>query len=209
MKPTHTIIFAKAPMPGLAKTRLIPALGESGAASLAQQLLYRSLHHAQAAGIGSVEMCVTPSYDDPAWTSMQLRGQILWSNQTNGDLGDRMAQAAQRACLQHDKVLLMGTDCPSLSARQLQLASDALDSHDYVIVPAVDGGYVLLGMRQFDASLFREMVWSVDTVARETQDRIRRLGRTLQIFTPLHDIDVPADLPYLPTNWNEIVREIV
>ena len=54
-----------------------------------------------------------------------------------------------------------------------------------------------------------EMVWSVDTVARETQDRIRRLGRTLQIFTPLHDIDVPADLPYLPTNWNEIVREIV
>ena len=196
------VVFAKAPSAGFAKTRLIPALGQRGAAALARQLLYHSVQQALAARIGSVELCVTPSQDDPIWHQLALPGELTWSSQTDGDLGQRLADACQRV-LHHGEVpILMGTDCPQLTAKVLQSMGESLRDHDACMVPVHDGGYATLGLRFFDESIFRNMPWSTDTVASLTRERIRALGRTLHEMAPLHDIDEPADLQWLPARWH-------
>ena len=97
-----------------------------------------------------------------------------------------------------ERVLLIGTDCPALSARRLGEAAAQLDNHDAVIHPARDGGYVLLGLARTDPSLFSGIAWSTDTVAAATIARIGALGWSLFVGDTLTDIDEPADL-YAPS----------
>lgn len=202
MKSVRIIIFAKAPVAGFAKTRLIPALGEQGAANLAKKLLQHTVVQAHCADVGIVELCVTPSLHHEVWNELSIPTSIKWSEQGEGDLGTRMATAVSPANLRGETVLLIGTDCPSLTSDVLRRAVHALDTHDSVLVPAFDGGYVLLGINKFDPSLFSNMTWSVDTVAQETGRRIHDLGWSLKLLNMLHDIDNPEDLQQLPVSWN-------
>lgn len=205
MKPTRTIIFAKAPQPGFAKTRLIPALGAEGAAELARQMLFNTLREAIAAETGAVELCVTPAIHHPAWhpawRGIQLPANIGISDQGEGDLGARLACAVQRGLAHDEPVLLIGTDCVEMSAPLLRSAATALKHKDAVIYPATDGGYALLGLARFHPLLFEDMAWGTDSVAAETIGRVGRLGWSLKIGVPLHDIDEPDDLRHLPPNW--------
>lgn len=197
MKPVRTVIFAKAPLPGLAKTRLIPALGAQGAADLARRLLLRAVQEAQSANVGPVELCVTPAVTEEVWRTILIPAAVQWTDQGEGDLGERMARAAQRVLDCGEAVLLTGADCPELGAAQLQQAASALRRCDATLVPAFDGGYVLLGLNRFHRSLFEGMVWSTDSVAAETVNRLKQLDWTLQSFPMLHDIDEPEDLKWL------------
>jgi rSAM/selenodomain-associated transferase 1 len=201
MKPTRIIIFAKAPQPGFAKTRLIPALGEKGAAELAQQMLLHTLHEALAADIGPVELCITPKINDAAWHGIQLPKRIDISDQGKGDLGARLARAARRRAEQGQSVLLIGTDCVEMSADLLRKAAQILHEHDAVIHCTIDGGYALLGLRQFSPSLFINMPWSTDAVASTTIACIGQLGWSVHVGKMLHDVDEPQDLKYLPDQW--------
>jgi len=200
MKSVRIIIFAKAPVAGLAKTRLIPALGEQGAANLAKKLLQHTVMQAHCTDVGIVELCVTPSLHHEVWNELSIPKSIEWSEQGEGDLGARMASAASLANLRGESVLLIGTDCPSLTADVLRRAVHALDTHDSVLVPAFDGGYVLLGLNKFDPSLFFNMTWSVNSVAQETSRRIHDLTWSLKLLNMLHDIDNPEDLQQLPVS---------
>lgn len=198
---TRIIIFAKAPLSGFAKTRLIPALGAERAADLAKKMLLNTLHEATEAALGAVELCVTPAIHHPAWRDIQLPEAIEISDQGEGDLGARLALAAQRS-LDHDEaVLLIGTDCMEITAPLLRLAANALDHKEAVIYPAADGGYALLGLARFNPLLFENIAWSTDSVAAETIDRIEKLGWSLEIGVSLHDIDEPCDLKYLSPQW--------
>lgn len=199
---TRLIVFAKAPVAGLCKTRLIPALGAAGAARLAATMLAHAVQQAVASGVGEVELCVSPAPQDPLWTGL-LPGHpaVHLSDQGSGDLGARMARAAQRALQAGRSALLMGTDCPALTAERLRAAADALRTHDAVMVPATDGGYVLLGLNRFDDRVFSDMAWSTATVAADTQRRFQRLGWSAATLAPLHDIDEPDDLRWLPEGW--------
>lgn len=199
-KQTLIIIFAKFPAQGMAKTRLQPALGIDGAARMARQLLLHSVEQAVATGF-SVEMCVSPAPSDPCWQELNLPKSLLWSEQAEGDLGLRMLTASQKALEKFEKVLLIGTDCPDLTAKQIQNAVQALKQHDTVMIPALDGGYVLIGFKQIDVRLFSDMTWSVSDVAAVTQQRIKALGWSFKLLEPLADIDEPSDLQYLPTAW--------
>jgi hypothetical protein len=194
---TRIVVFAKAPQPGFAKTRLIPALGEQGAAELARRMLFDTLHEASAANIGAVELCVTPAIHDPAWHEIQLPSGIEIFGQGEGDLGARLARAAQRALADAGQVLLIGTDCVEMSASLLREAAQALQAHDAVMHATVDGGYALLGLKQFDPSLFSDMPWSTDAVASITLERIGQLGWSLHAGQVLRDVDEPRDLPAL------------
>lgn len=194
------IIFAKFPAQGMAKTRLQPALGIEGAVRMARQLLLHSVEQALASGF-SVEMCVSPAPTDLCWQALNLPDSLLWSEQAQGDLGKRMLTASQNALKEFDRVLLIGTDCPDLTAWQIQHAAQRLDNHDTVMIPAFDGGYILLGLKQVDAHLFSQMIWSVNDVAAVTEQRIKDLGWSLKLLEPLADIDEPSDLQYLPTGW--------
>lgn len=194
MPPVRIVIFAKAPMAGRVKTRLIPALGEAGAARLAARMLDLALGAARAAAVGSVELCMSPAPDSADWAGIPLPADIETRDQGAGDLGARMAGAAQRAIAQGEAVLLTGTDCPQLTAARLREAAAQLLSHDAVLHRAVDGGYPLLGLRAFDASLFDGIPWSTAAVADLTLERMAALGWNVWLGETLQDIDVPADL---------------
>ena len=181
------VVFAKAPVPGRAKTRLIPALGAEGAARLAAAMLAATVAEALATGL-EVELCGEP--DPQGWYEGP---PISLSPQGDGDLGARLARAAARA-LAAGPVLLIGADCPELDRQRLAAAADALASHDAVLHPAADGGYVLLGLNRFDSSLFKGIAWSTAAVAAQTLARIAALGWSVDVRETLHDVDTPADL---------------
>jgi rSAM/selenodomain-associated transferase 1 len=202
------LIFAKAPIPGQVKTRLIPALGAMGAARLARRLLQHTLEQALAAGLGPVELCASPAVTHPDWAGLApplAKQKGAWaasgletSDQGRGDLGARLARAARRHLDAGQRVLLIGTDCPALSAQRLRKAAAALDGHEAAIYPARDGGYVLLGLRAFDPSLFADLPWSTAAVADLTLARLHALNWRVWVGEELADIDEPADLDYLP-----------
>jgi rSAM/selenodomain-associated transferase 1 len=198
------IVFAKAPRPGLAKTRLIPALGAAGAAALAARMLAHTLEQARASGVAAVELCASPAPGDAAWGGVELPDDIARTAQGEGDLGARMARAAQRAFEAGEScagVLLIGTDCPALDAACLRQAANALGETDALIAPTADGGYALLGLRRFDASVFADIAWSTPAVATTTLARLDALGWSCTRLTLLYDIDEPADLVHLPPGW--------
>lgn len=203
MKPVRVIIFAKAPLPGLAKTRLIPRLGKDGAAALARRFLSHTLNEALAAAIGPVELCATPEPAHASWKAIDIPADILLSAQGEGDLGQRIARAAQRSLTQGESVLLIGTDCPALDRHHLAAAANALNHHHSCLVPACDGGYTLLGLNRNDDTLFTQIPWSTSEVASITRTRIETLGWSLAEFPALHDIDEPADLTWLPSDWDD------
>ncbi len=201
MKRVRIVIFAKAPVPWFAKTRLIPVLGAQGAADLARRMLDHTVAQALAAEVGPVELCVTPSPMESAWRTLAIPTSVTWSDQGDGDLGERMARAARRVIGANESVLLIGTDCPALDAALLRRAAAFLQRVDATLTPTADGGYVLLGLNRFHASLFEAIAWSSDSVAAETRLRVARLGWTIQDNPTVHDIDEPDDLRWLPRNW--------
>lgn len=186
---TRVVIFAKAPVPGQVKTRLIPALGEEGAARLARKMLDRTVAEGVASGL-EVELCGDPHAH--GWGSMLPSVPFAW--QGEGELGERLARAAARVLGREDNLLLIGSDCPALDRTLLRQAARALATHDAVLYPATDGGYVLLGLRRFDGSIFEDIPWSSSTVAAETRARIAALGWSLHLGPTLADVDEPEDL---------------
>ena len=211
MSRVRIVIFAKAPVAGLAKTRLIPALGARGAADLARRMLDHTLEQSLAARVGPVELCVTPSPCDVAWQNLAVAqsvawSDVAWSDQGDGDLGERMARAVQRVTGAGESILLIGTDCPALDVALLRTAADSLKHFDATLVPTVDGGYMLLGLNGFHASLFTDIEWSTGSVAAETRRRMAQLRWNVLNNPTVHDIDDPADLRWLPEGWPGAVR---
>ncbi len=202
MTVTRILVFAKAPVPGRVKTRLIPALGAAGAARLARRMLDHTLQQALEARIGPVELCASPAVIAPDWAGYSLPPTLKSREQGEGDLGARLARAARRHLKQGGRVLLIGTDCPDLTARHLREAAAALEDHDAVIHSAADGGYCLLGLRAFHPGLFADIPWSTPAVARLTLARMGVLGWCVAVGEELRDIDEPGDLIHLPEYLN-------
>lgn len=199
-------ILAKAPVAGQAKTRLIPALGAEGAARLAARLLTHATAQALAADLGPVTLWATPDLQHPIWTALQQRpGRVpALALQPQGDLGHRMAHAFRAA---GGPLLLIGSDMPGLDAAVLRTASAQLIEHDAVFVPALDGGYGLVGLRQARPAalqaLFDDMTWSTPTVMAATRQRLATAGLRHAELPVLPDIDERADLQHLPAHLRE------
>ena len=188
-------VLAKAPLPGFAKTRLIPALGVEGAALLQARLVEHSVATACAARVGPVTLWGAPDENHPLFQAIGARQGVALARQHGGDLGERMLAAVAAADM---PVLVIGTDCPALTADHLRMAADILRSGtDAAIIPAEDGGYALIGLRAPTPALFSEMHWSVPSVMEETRRRLRGLGMTWQEPVTLWDLDLPEDIERL------------
>jgi len=188
-------ILAKAPLPGLAKTRLVPVLGADGAASLQARLIERVVTTAQRAAVGPVTLWATPDRHHPVFQTVAALLGVALAVQPEGDLGVRMLSASTAA---HGPAIVLGTDCPGLTPEHLRAAARALiDGVDVVIVPVDDGGYGLIGMRRPEPALFDGMTWSTSSVMAETRRRLIRLGLSWREPARLWDVDVPADLERL------------
>jgi rSAM/selenodomain-associated transferase 1 len=201
MSDTRIIILAKAPQPGLAKTRLIPALGAEGAALLARRMLETTLERALVARVGPVELRVTPAITASTWRDVPIPDGIEISAQGEGDLGARLARATQSGLELNTAVMLIGCDCPALDSTALREAARTLRGVDVVIHPTADGGYALLGLRRFDPRLFSDIPWSTSRVAHRTLQEVDVLQWPLHVAAVLNDIDEPADLRHLPGEW--------
>ncbi len=198
---TTVIVMAKAPVPGFAKTRLVPALGADGAAALADRLLHATVAQVIAAAIGPVDLCCAPSRAHTAFASFVGRAGIDLSDQGEGDLGVRMTRAFERSLRKSSCAVLIGTDAPALDAAMLARAANALGDADAVLVPAFDGGYALIGLRRAAPSLFDDMPWSTPAVMARTRERLAVAGLTHIELPAVADIDEAADLLHLPPGW--------
>lgn len=195
------IVFAKAPVPGYAKTRLATTLGDEGAARLASRMLGHTLDSALAAALGPIELCCAPDTAHPQFVLAQQSPRISISEQGSGDLGERMERAIARGLEHHRAVLLIGTDAPGLDASALRRAATALRTHEAVAAPASDGGYVLIGLSRRAPGLFAGVAWSTPEVMAQTRTRAGMLGIDLFELPTLHDVDGPADLVHVPAGW--------
>jgi uncharacterized protein len=184
-------ILAKAPIPGLAKTRLIPSIGAHAAAVLQERFTERAVEMAVAANIGPVTLWCSPDIDRVAFQDLTTRLPIILKQQPDGDLGDRMLGAI---AAHNGPTLIIGTDCPVLTSAHLHAAEAALDNADVVLIPAEDGGYVLIGAGQAHPQLFEGIAWGTSSVLAETRARIAALGLTGIELPALWDVDTEADL---------------
>lgn len=195
----RVLLFAKAPVPGKVKTRLVPALGEEGAARLARRMLEHALAEASASGL-SVELVCEPGPAAPEWAGLVPSG-VEVTAQCGGDIGARMAEAAERTLARGELAVLIGSDVPGLTATVIARAAAALDENDAAVVPAMDGGYVLLALREFAPELFAGIAWSTDGVLAATLERARALGWRVLVEEALADVDEPPDLKWVPPGW--------
>ena len=192
--PISVMLFAKAPVPGTVKTRLIPVLGAEAAAQLAERLAEQTLEAALASQVGPVSLWGSPDAAHPFFRKMEARYGITLESQEGADVGVRMEHALNRALRSHAAAILTGTDLwhpsPALftdAARALTTGATA------VLAPSVDGGYVLIGLTRPIPGLFREMAWGTERVCRETVQRLEARDCPF-VMLPLHrDLDTPED----------------
>ena len=195
MAETSVAILAKAPIPGTAKTRLIPVIGAHAAAVLQERLTARAAATAQAADIGPVTLWCAPDVTHRSFRELGVTLRL----QPEGDLGARML-----AAFEDGPTLVIGADCPALTPAHLLDAARALEAHDIVLVPAEDGGYVLIGANARRPALFEAMIWSVPTVLADTRARIAALGLKAAELPPLWDVDTEDDLARMERVFPEL-----
>jgi len=192
------IVFAKAPIPGQVKTRLLPLLEAEAVSALYEQLILHCLHTAVRAGVGPVALWCTPSIEHPFFIHCSEKFQIELHQQTEGDIGRRMACAFYQTLKKADSALLMGTDSPSLTCADLKEAKRVLQQGVRAVIgPTEDGGYVLLGLRQYEPQLFEGVSWGTESVLEETRERLRRLGWHWHELPERWDVDRPEDVKRL------------
>jgi rSAM/selenodomain-associated transferase 2/rSAM/selenodomain-associated transferase 1 len=195
-------ILTRLPVPGRTKTRLIPALGPEGAAALQREMTAHTLRQVRL-------LRARTGADVQVWfdggTAAEARAafgrDVGCRPQPGGDLGERIGMAVRAALVQGaDRVVVIGCDCPSLDARRLAEAFDALDDASVVVGPAADGGYYLLGVRA-DApagavpAAVMGIPWGSGDVFATTVEALRAVGAPPALLPTLSDVDEPADLP--------------
>jgi rSAM/selenodomain-associated transferase 1 len=195
------LVFARAPVPGFTKTRLIPALGPEGAAALHT----RMLRHVLAEG-------ATVAADRELWCAADANHPVLQQlatefgyrrcTQSGADLGERMLRAFMAAGASGFPAVLMGSDAPGLGRDRIAAAIRELQSGaDVVLVPALDGGYVLIGLSQPVPWLFSGITWGGSEVAAHTLARCQELSLRSVLLDHCADIDSPQDLTHCPQEW--------
>ncbi|MBI5800511.1 MAG: TIGR04282 family arsenosugar biosynthesis glycosyltransferase [Verrucomicrobia bacterium] len=197
---SRLVVFLKAPRPGSVKTRLAETLGADAACAAYRQLVEALL--ANLAPLQAVELCFAPA-DASAEINPWLRTDWSACPQSEGDLGERLHAAFTEHFLSDaEHVVIIGSDCPAVTPTDISDAWLALDGHDVVLGPALDGGYWLIGLRAPQPNLFTGMPWSTDAVFGETTRRARESGLRIATLRELSDVDTVAD-------WERWVKRAV
>jgi uncharacterized protein len=201
------IIFAKSPVPGQVKTRLISGIGRRRATSLYQDLLTRTLNTARKAGFSEIHVWVNGDVGHRYFTRLKNRHYVKLYHQKGKDLGQRMFNAFDTVLRKYPYAVLIGSDCPSLSSSDLQLATEYLENKsDVVLGPADDGGYYLIGLRKNNPRLFSGIGWGKEKVFTDTCSHINDLNWDIRLLSRRWDVDRTTDLlPYFRMKRKESV----
>jgi rSAM/selenodomain-associated transferase 2/rSAM/selenodomain-associated transferase 1 len=189
------ILFTRYPVPGKAKTRLIPALGDVGAAALQRRLVLRTLRTAhKACRATSADLEVRFDGGTAQTMSHWLGDSARFLPQGAGDLGERMARAFEESS-RSPATVIIGSDCPGLTPEVITAAFAHLTETPVVLGPAQDGGYYLVGLSRPMPELFRGIPWGTDRVLADSLAVLQHRGCKPALLDPLEDIDRPEDLP--------------
>ena len=185
-------IFAKPPCPGLVKTRLIPDIGADKATRVYRYCLEYTLEVARESGL-EFQLYLSEASDDEL---LQDDEHFL---QKGADLGARMFNAIKEMLTTStDGAIIIGSDCLDISCNHLHQAAQALADHELVFLPAVDGGYALIGCTAIDPRLFHNVSWSSNQVLKQTLTNAERLGYRVSLLETVRDIDTLQDLEQYP-----------
>lgn len=192
---SEILVFAKAPIPGQVKTRLIPALGAEGAAQFYSELISHQMDWLHQAKLAPVKCWCAPDANHALFKRFSVEHDVSLEVQPEGDLGERMLHAATKALILAQSVVLVGGDCPVLSQGYISDAFERLsDGNEVVLGAAEDGGYVLLGLRKVDPLLFSDIEWGTEKVLAKTISRLEHLHWKFHCMSALWDIDRPEDV---------------
>jgi rSAM/selenodomain-associated transferase 1 len=208
MRRMTVIVFAREPIPGQTKTRLIPAIGKDNAAALADAFNRDAL--AKAKRLAAAELVIAGSAPGGAKRSRYFKNLArdfgAWIvEQGAGHLGARMA-AAMRPFTNAGGALLMGTDTPSLPVKMLIKTANLFETHPLVIAPTLDGGYYLVAMRGKLFNIFKPLNWGGDEVLVQTLQRLRDAGEPYCLGPWWYDVDRPTDLQFLRSHLKNRLR---
>ena len=192
VEPFEVAVFAKAPVAGGVKTRLVPPLAADEAAALHQWLVRRALRTALRSGARAVSLWCAPSCAHPFFSACERDFGVTLHDQSGPGLGERMASAFA-ALIRDVPVLLIGSDCPALTETDLQDAAVALATNAVVLQPAEDGGYVLVGQRRYHPEMFTGIDWGDASVMHATRQRLSESGIAWLEMPVLWDVDRPED----------------
>ncbi|MBF2019619.1 MAG: TIGR04282 family arsenosugar biosynthesis glycosyltransferase [Hydrococcus sp. C42_A2020_068] len=199
------IIFTRYPEPGKTKTRLIPRLGEQGAATLQRQMTEYTLTHArQLQSLLSLSVAIYYSGGSKSLIRDWLGSDLIYQQQSEGDLGQRMQSAFEQGFVVGIKqAVIIGIDCPELNVAILSEAFTALERYDLVLGPARDGGYYLIGLSRLVPQLFQGIAWGTSEVFAQTKAIAQKLKLSIHCLPLLDDVDRPEDL-YL---WQRVISD--
>jgi len=185
-------IFARPPVAGAVKTRLIPDIGAERAARVYRYCLEYTLAVARESGL-DYQLFLSEDGDDPLF-----QGEA-YSLQKGADLGARMYHAFENLLeTGGDGALIIGTDCLDLTPMHLQRAARTLSDHELVLLPALDGGYALIGCTEIEPSLFEGVPWSSEHTGSRTIANAHRLNYRICSLETVRDIDTLQDLEHYP-----------
>jgi uncharacterized protein len=192
--PPHIAVFCRPVIAGEVKTRLIPGYGAEGAARIYAQLVERTLRTTVEADVAA-SLWVAGDTTHTSVTDWAQRYHVPVHRQCDGDLGARMAQCLMTLATTHERVLLVGTDCPALTADHLLLAASTLNAAcPWVFTPAEDGGYVLVGSNAPRVEPFANIAWGTSSVMAQTRSALRENSLKWAETTTLWDVDELADV---------------
>ena len=196
------MIFAKAPVPGEVKTRLIPTYGNVFATELHRSMLWHSLSRLTQANICPLELWCAPNQDHPFFETCRETFGLSLQVQQGVNLGEKLAHTFNVVLAKEvDNAIVIGVDCPTLDRTDYVSAFDKLSSGtDVVLSPAADGGYVLLGMSKPNTELFQRISWGTKKVFKQTTERALAAGLQFKTLEPHFDIDLPDDIKRLANN---------
>jgi len=188
------LVFAKAPVAGQVKTRLIPYITAEQAASLHEELTHDRLRMCTTADLCDVQLWCSPGTDHPFFSDCRQRYGVRLQAQTGYDLGERMSAALQTMLGRYKKIIFIGTDAPALDINTIDAVVNQLEHSDIVLVPAEDGGYVLLAASKHYHDLLANVPWGTENVLASTMSNIERLGLSCSLLGECWDVDRPEDL---------------
>ncbi|RJP75059.1 MAG: DUF2064 domain-containing protein [Candidatus Abyssobacteria bacterium SURF_17] len=194
--PRRLIVFARYPIPGETKTRLMPALGPHGAAELQQRMTEHAMARAREfMTASSIPVVVYYEGGTPRLMRQWLGRGVSYRRQASDDLGSRMARTFVEVFTSGaSRAVMVGTDCPGLTPAHLGEAFDALERSDLVLGPASDGGYYLIGLKRMAGQLFGGVPWGTGAVLDRTLRIASDLGLSTKLVGTLDDVDRPEDL---------------
>ena len=197
--PQRLLVFARLPELGKVKTRLATTLGDERTLEVYETMVRELLQSiGESTPETEIEIVWAPTSGANGESLRRAFGDRMLAMQTGTTLGDRLAMAFSERFFFHRtmKIIAIGVDDPHLPRAIIDHAFALLDSCDYVIGPATDGGYYLIGCRAaaYDSSIFADVAWGTEKVFATTVQKIRDLGSCVATLPQRSDIDTAEDL---------------